>query len=99
MLASICALLGVLPSPTQPADPRALPGILRGELLCMAFEGYQRLVSEPHISFEHAVFLVTALARSDEIACMRCTDCGALWVAERMSLFVDHCPDCARDRN
>ena len=96
VLASICTLLGVLPSPAPPTNPRALPGLPRGELLCRAFEGYQRLVPEPHISFEHAVFLVTALARCDEIACWRCDNCGALWVAERIRLLEHPCPDCSR---
>ena len=98
VLASICALLGVLPSPAKPADPNLLPGIVRGELLCMAFESYLRLVPDPHISFEHAVLLVMALVRGDEITCMRCASCGALWVTECMSLFVNDCLDCVRER-
>ena len=40
-----------------------LPGMQRGEALCEAFEAYRMLVPCPRISFEHAVFLVTALAR------------------------------------
>jgi len=99
VLASICALLGVLPQQAPASDAGSLPGILRGELLCKAFEGYRQLVPEPHISFEHAVCLVTALARGDEIAARRCGDCGALWVSERMSLFADRCPRCSRDRD
>ena len=99
VLASLCALLGVLPPRTPPADPRHLPGILRGELLCKAFEGYRRLVPEPHISFEHAVCLVTALTSSQEITSQRCQDCGALWVSERMSLFAKACPHCSRSHS
>jgi len=38
---------------------------MRGELLCRAFEAFQLLLTAAQISFEHAVFLGTALARGD----------------------------------
>ena len=75
LLASVCYLLGVVPL-SQIADAsRSLPGMQRGESLCAAFETYRRLVPDSRISFEHAVFLVYALARADELRAASCADC------------------------
>ena len=95
VLASICALLGVLPPPGPPSDPRTLPGVLRGELLCKAFEGYRQLVPEAHISFEHLVFLVSALVDGEELALANCECCGALTVVARFAFKTNRCPHCA----
>ncbi|HKZ72750.1 MAG TPA: hypothetical protein VJ011_01730 [Steroidobacteraceae bacterium] len=95
VFASLCCLLGVVPA-RQIGDARTLPGVARGELLCQAFEAYRALVVSPQISFEHAVFLVTALARGDELRLGSCPDCGSLFVADRLSLRSTRCPQCAQ---
>lgn len=83
VLASVCYLLGAVPT-MQVADvARQLPGMQRGEALCDAFETYRMLVPNPRISFEHAVFLVTALARGDELRATHCTDCTGVIVVDR----------------
>jgi hypothetical protein len=84
VLASVCYLLGVMPLSRVADAHRALPGVQRGEALCEAFEIYRRLVRSPRISFEHAVFLVMALARGDEISASQCGECHGL-------IVVDHC--------
>ena len=43
----------------------------RGELLCQAYRVYRGLIPEALISFEHAVFLLTALVRGDELVLER----------------------------
>jgi hypothetical protein len=73
-----------------------LVSLSRGELLCQAFEVYQDLVADPHISFEHLVFLVSALAEGEELTPANCEECGALIVADRMALRARQCPYCAR---
>jgi hypothetical protein len=109
LLASVLSLLGALPaaamhsrpsSPSMPSLPSAesnsaAPGLTRGELLCQAFEAYRALLPSAQISFEHAVFLVTALARGDQLRLGGCSDCGSLMVTERFGLRAGRCHHCA----
>jgi len=98
LLASVLSLLGVLPAagPAHEADgvPPA-PGVGRGELLCQAFEVYRALLPSAQISFEHAVFLATALARGDQLRLGGCCECGALMVLERFPVRSARCHHCA----
>jgi hypothetical protein len=93
-LASVCSLLGVLPQAGTQFNQRALANLARGELLCQAFEVYQQLMPAHGISFEHAVFLVTALARGDELALSNCSGCGALIVLDRAAVVRCSCVHC-----
>jgi hypothetical protein len=81
---------GVLPLPTV-----TLPGLGRGELLCQAFEAFRQLLPSAQISFEHAVFLATALARGDQLRLDGCSECGSLLVTERFPLRNARCHHCA----
>ncbi len=95
LLASLCSLLGALPRTGTPVNRQALASLPRGELLCQAFEVYHDLVADPHISFEHLVFLVSALAAGEELILASCEDCGALTVGERISFKARRCLHCA----
>jgi hypothetical protein len=105
VLASVLSLLGVVPAalPCTPAptaaataaSAAALPGLSRGELLCQAFEAFRLLLPATQISFEHAVFLVTALARGDQLRLGGCSECGSLMVTERFPLRAARCHHCA----
>lgn len=64
-------------------NPRALAILARGELLCQAFEVYQQLLPSHGIGFEHAVFLVTALADGVELTVARCAECAVLCKGRR----------------
>jgi hypothetical protein len=94
-LASLLSLLSVIPTQPSPEIAAALPGIVRGEKLCYAFEAYKSTIPGAQISFEHAVFLATALARGDQIRLARCYDCDALLVTERFSIRDKRCHHCA----
>jgi hypothetical protein len=72
----------------------SLPGVARGVLLCQAFEAFRLLLPSAHISFEHAVFLATALARGDQLRLGDCSDCGSLMVTERFPLRSARCTRC-----
>jgi len=93
-LASVCSLLGVLPQAGIRLNQKALANVTRGELLCQAFEVYQQLMPSAGISFEHAVFLVTALARGDELALGNCDGCGAVIVLDRAAVDAPSCLHC-----
>lgn len=95
LLASLCRLIGALPASPTPEPARFLPGLNRGELLCQAYESYRALIASPLISFEHAVFLLSALSRGDEIVLGACRDCNAVLVTDRWSLRAPRCIVCA----
>lgn len=94
ILASILHLLGVIPLAQVPDATRAVPGMQRGEALCDGFETYRSLWPAARISFEHAVFLVLALARGDELRATPCTDCTGLIVIDRYSPSMRRCLIC-----
>ena len=94
VLASVCYLLGVVPTGEVKDAQRGLPSMQRGEALCEAFETYLRLVPTARISFEHAVFLVIALARGDELRAGPCADCSGLIVLDRYTPAARRCLAC-----
>jgi hypothetical protein len=63
--------------------------------LCEAFETYRALVGEPQISFEHAVFLLSALLSGEELRVAHCRDCSGLLVTDRIALRTPVCHECA----
>jgi hypothetical protein len=87
-------LLGARPRTGAPSNSQTLANLSRGELLCQAFEVYHDLVADPHISFEHLVFLVRALAEGHELTLARCEECSALTVFDRITFKAHHCPYC-----
>jgi hypothetical protein len=82
------------------ADTASFPGVTRGVLLCQAFEAFRLLLPSGQISFEHAVFLVLALTRGDQLRIGYCSDCGSLMVTERFPLRISctHCTGPAQPR-
>ena len=76
------------------AGGASLPGVTRGVLLCQAFEAFRMVLPSGQISFEHAVFLATALARGDQLRLGDCSDCGSLMVTERFPLRASRCTHC-----
>ena len=98
LLASVCYLLGVMPANRVADTRRNLPGMQRGEALCEAFEAYRQLVPSPRISFEHAVFLVPALARGDELSAASCADCRGLFLVDRGAMPSRRCTSCEEAR-
>jgi hypothetical protein len=94
LLASVCALAGMLPRPGSTPAARFAPTIQRGHLLCQAYDAYRALVPKPVISFEHAVFLVGTLTRRDELTLATCQACSALIIVDRFSLRAAHCFAC-----
>jgi hypothetical protein len=96
LLASLYRLAGALPAaPLEARAAPALPGLQRGELLCQSYDAFRGLLPEAGLSFEHAVYLLTALARGDELWLTGCRDCGALVVGERWALHAPRCAVCS----
>jgi hypothetical protein len=98
VLASLYCLLGVMPSSFVVDSAHPVPGVARGERLCQAFEAYCTLVPSAQISFEHAVLLVNALARGDELKISGCVDCGGLAVVDSLADGAGvRCSQCSAD--
>ncbi len=96
LLASLCSLLGAFPPRRLPRTGFAHPGFgfAQGLALCEAYEAYRMLISAAHISFEHLIYLFSALNRGDELRLANCAGCGALLVVERMALREPRCLQC-----
>ena len=94
-LASLFSLLRVVPAQSGVEAAGSLPSVVRGERLCYAFEIYRATIPSAQISFEHAVFLATALARGDQLRLGKCSGCGGLMVVERFPVREKCCQDCA----
>ena len=65
-----------------------------GGLLCQAYEAYLELHAPVNISFEHAWFLLLALARRDEVGMARCEDCGGLGLRDLLARHKQTCGNC-----
>jgi hypothetical protein len=94
-LASLLSLFGAVPAQPTADATSALPSVARGELLCHAFEVYREMIPSSQISFEHTVFLATALSRGEQLRLGGCAECGSLVVTERFPIRVKRCHQCA----
>jgi hypothetical protein len=95
LIASLCTLLGALPARCASPPEQPSRGFAEALALCEAYEAYRALVPAAHISFEHMVYLHDALSRGDELTITTCGGCGALLVAERVTLIEPQCVCCA----
>ena len=65
-----------------------------GTLLCQAYEAYMELHDPASISFEHAWFLLLALARRDEVGISRCGVCGSVRLRDLLAKHKISCSTC-----
>jgi len=94
VLGSVLCIFGAVPPNASHDFERTVPSVARGELLCEAFEMYRSVQPASIITFEHAAYLVIALARGDELRYGFCCDCGSLVVVDRLSLRNPRCHPC-----
>ena len=98
-LASLLSLFGVIPGQPNAELAATLPTVARGEKLCSAFELFKSKIPTSQISFEHSVFLTTALTRGDQLKLTGCRECGGLLVTERLPIRERRCLYCTRADN
>ena len=95
-LASLYLLFGLVSGGNRLLTSSYRLGSLEsGALLCRAYEAYRQLHAPARISFEHAWFLLSALARRDEIGLARCEECGGLWLRDLLARQRELCTSCA----
>jgi hypothetical protein len=100
VFASVSSLFGLITRDSITVERAAQPAptVARGALLCEAFETYRALVGEPQISFEHAVYLLSALHTGEELRVAHCRDCASVLVTDRLALRTPVCNECTGAR-
>jgi hypothetical protein len=94
-LSSLYLLYGLLYAGFIGVESRYRVGSLEsGALLCEAYEAYLELHAPARISFEHAWFLLLALARRDELALSRCECCGGVKLCDLLARRKAPCANC-----
>lgn len=94
-LASLYLMYGLLSGTDSRLEARYRVGSLEsGTLFCQAFEAYLELHSPACISFEHAWFLLLALARRDEVGISRCGLCGGVQLCDLLARHRLACGTC-----
>jgi Flagellar transcriptional activator (FlhC) len=94
-LASLFVMYGLVCGTNSGLEPRFRVGSLEsGALLCQAFEAYLELHAPASISFEHAWFLLLALARHDELGMSRCGVCGGMRLRDLLAKRRLACGTC-----
>ena len=94
-LASLYLIYGLVGAAGGGLESRYRVGSLEsGALLCQAYEAYLELHAPASISFEHAWFLLLALARRDEVVVMRCDNCGGLRLRDLLARHKQTCGIC-----
>jgi hypothetical protein len=94
-LASLFLIYGLVGTASGGLESHYRVGSLEsGILLCQTYEAYLELHTPVSISFEHAWFLLLALARRDEVAVSRCDGCGGLRLRDLLAKHTHACPSC-----
>jgi Flagellar transcriptional activator (FlhC) len=97
-LASLFLIYGLVGASRGGLESRYRVGSLEsGALLCQAYEAYLELHAPASISFEHAWFLLLALARRDEVGMSRCGDCGGLRLCDLLARHKQSCTNCHQE--
>lgn len=94
-LTSLYVLHGMVTSGSRGLEAAYKVGTLEsGTQLCRAYEGYLQLHTPALISFEHAWFLLLALARRDEVGVLRCGRCAGLRLRDLLAKHRVDCGNC-----
>ena len=94
-LASLYLIHGLLDATRQGIESRYRVGSVEsGLLLCRVYETYVDLHAPARISFEHAWFLLWALARHTELGVARCPSCGGLRLRDLLARRSSACATC-----
>ncbi len=95
-LTSLYLIHGLLEATVHGVESRYRVGSVdSGLLVCRVYETYVDLHAPARISFEHAWFLLWALARHTELGVARCASCGGLRLRDLLARRATACANCA----
>lgn len=94
-IASLFALLGVIPLGQTDERSGARATLTRGTLMCKAFDMYRTLIPSSAIPFEHAVFLATTLSAGEKLKLGACGECGCLIILDPTVSHSMRCHHCS----
>lgn len=99
VLASMFILFDVTPADGTVNWDLRLPDVALGERLCQAFEQLLAVHPRPELTFEHAVLLLSELARRSELRLGGCKTCDGLVVIDclnpRDEAICGRCSGCS----
>jgi len=96
-LVSVCLALDVVPAKPVANARREVPGVVRGERLCKAFEMYSTLVPDSTVTIEQVALLVLAVAEGVEVGVGHCDTCRAVILHDPYGIGQWHCTHCSAD--
>jgi hypothetical protein len=85
--------LQVIPPERLRHPRRVLPSVARGERLMSAYELYQTVVHQPHLSVDHVSLLLFEYAEGRQLRLTQCAMCRDVMVTQPTDRR-DHCPFC-----
>jgi hypothetical protein len=91
---AVCRLMHVLPAQPVANAAVVLPGVARGELLCLAFQAFREMVPQSDLTFERAALLFLALAEAEELRLATCRNCHAALIIDRLDVPRAECSVC-----
>ncbi len=83
--AGICCGMHVLPSKSLKDPVHELPNLVRGHLLCDAFERFRQLVPWSRLTLDQAILIIQAVAKGQEIWLATCPGCGTASLVDGLS--------------
>jgi hypothetical protein len=98
VFAAVLTAFGALPIATRGSGARRVSDGAAADLLCEAYEAYCGFMPEREISFEHAVYLASALSQGGELRLRNCAHCTAQLVSDAVALRTPVCERCQRQR-
>ncbi len=82
-----------------PIPAHAFPNLVRGELLCTAYETFRALVPESRLTIDHAALLAISLGQRQEIQIGRCAECDGLTVLDVLAARTRPCVYCEEEKD
>jgi hypothetical protein len=96
LFASMCRIVGAIPTRSGRAEVKRLPNLENGELLCEALEAFREWRPEAELEFEHAVLLASGVVQSESLTLTSCSDCQAATLSDGSGQVYTNCGHCAR---
>jgi hypothetical protein len=96
LFASLCQIVGAIPSQRGKDAANGLPSLENGERLCEAFELLKEWAPSAKIEFEQAVLLASGVVEEKAMKLNACANCGAPTLIDKMGSGRTTCSYCRR---